>query len=217
MAKTPVLIKVCGMTAPANIAEVAVLSPSFMGFIFHEGSPRCALGVDPEAVKRLPEAGIRPVGVFVNKPVDYIDATCRAYGIRTVQLHGDETPADCLALKERGYAVLKAIAVTADVDWEAYRAYEDAVEMFVLDSKSAGRGGSGRKFDWAVLCGYPLSTPYLLGGGVSADDAPLLAGYSLPGMAGVDLNSRFEQSPGHKDVSLLAPFIVSLRKSYENE
>ncbi len=131
--------------------------------------------------------------------------------------HGDETPADCLALKERGYAVLKAIAVTADVDWEAYRAYEDAVEMFVLDSKSAGRGGSGRKFDWAVLRGYPLSTPYLLGGGVSADDGALLAGYSLPGMAGVDLNSRFELSPGHKDVSLLTPFIVSLRKSYENE
>lgn len=213
MDKNPLLIKVCGMTAPANIAEVAGLSPSFMGFIFHEGSPRCALGIAPEAVRGVSEAGIRPVGVFVNKTVDYIDATCRYYGIRTVQLHGDETPDDCRELKRRGYAVFKAIPVGVDVEWEAYRGYEDAVEMFVLDSKSAARGGSGKKFDWAVLSDYPLSTPYLLGGGVSPDDAALIAGHSSPGMAGVDLNSRFEEAPGLKDIALLAPFIDSLRKS----
>lgn len=212
MSVETMMIKVCGMRDTANIRAVAELEPSFMGFIFHEESPRCALGISPQSLMGL-DKRITPVGVFVNKPAAYIDEICRRHGIGTVQLHGDESPEECRALKQMGYRVLKAIAVTHDMDWDPYRSYEDVVNMFVLDSKSAVRGGSGQKFDWSVLHHYPLSTPYLLGGGLSPDDARVIVGKKYPGMVGVDLNSRFEESPGIKDISLLKPFIVSLRKS----
>lgn len=212
MSGETMMIKVCGMRDTANINAVAELEPSFMGFIFHEESPRCALGISPQLLMGLP-GRITPVGVFVNKPAAYIDEICRSHGIATVQLHGDESPEDCRALLHLGYRVFKAIPVTADIDWESYRPYENAVSMFVLDSKSAARGGSGQKFDWSVLHHYPLSTPYLLGGGLSPDDSPAILEKTYPGMAGVDLNSRFEEAPGIKDISLLKPFIVSLRKS----
>ena len=216
MSREKMMIKVCGMREPANIRAVESLGPSLMGFIFHDGSPRCAAGVDPEVVRNLAN-GVRPVGVFVNRSADYIDKTCREYGIGIVQLHGDETPGDCRELSRRGYEVMKAIAVTPHIDWEAYRRYEGVVSMFVLDSSSPRRGGSGCKFDWSVLRGYPLSVPYLLGGGIGPDDASLVAATAYPGMAGVDLNSRFEESPGLKNPDILRSFIVSLGKTEENE
>ena len=216
MSATGMMIKVCGMRDTANIRAVAELQPSLMGFIFHDPSPRCALGIGREAVIGL-DRNIRPVGVFVNKPAGYIDEICRSYGIGIVQLHGDESPEECHVLMQMGYEVFRAIAVTNDMDWEPWRAYEDVVNMFVLDSKSASRGGSGQKFDWSVLDHYPLATPYLLGGGLSPDDATSIAGKMYPGMAGVDLNSRFEDAPGIKNPGMLKQFITSFRKSIEHE
>ena len=206
------MIKVCGMADPDNIASVALLTPMLMGFIFHEASPRCAIGLDPQCVRSLP-GYVRPVGVFVDRD-EFIDSICSRYGIKIVQLHGSESPELCRRLAARGYVVFKAIPVTAGIDWDQWRAYEDAVTMFVLDSRSPG---SGQKFDWSVLDSYSLEVPYMLGGGIGPDDMDVILANMRPGMAGIDINSRFETSPGVKDIRRLVPFIVSLRKFNEYE
>lgn len=35
-----IMVKVCGLRDPSNIAEVAMLKPDFLGFILYEDSPR---------------------------------------------------------------------------------------------------------------------------------------------------------------------------------
>ncbi len=206
------IIKVCGMCHESNIREVAALSPTMMGFIFHSQSPRYAERLAPEIVKTLP-SGISPVGVFVNTPIMEVDRVCQRYGISTVQLHGDESPDDCATLRSMGYRVIKTFGISDTVDWRAISRYENVADMFLFDTKTASRGGSGKKFGWHLLSDYPSEIPYILSGGISASDCDAITHARLPKMAGVDLNSRFETSPGVKDVQRLHSFIVSLRKS----
>lgn len=210
------IIKVCGMRDAANVADVAALTPMLMGFIFYRRSPRYAGSLDPDLVKSLP-GYVNPVGVFVNSSFDEITATSDRYGIRIVQLHGDESPETCRRLRDAGYTVFKAFGISDDTDWRDIEPYEDVADMYVFDTKTSRHGGSGRKFRWSRLDDYPLSTPYLLSGGIGPDDTDAIFEAMRPKMAGIDLNSRFELSPGVKDISKLANFIVSLRKFNEDE
>lgn len=210
------IIKVCGMRDADNIADVATLTPMLMGFIFYPRSPRYAGNLAPEVIASLP-GFVHPVGVFVNEDYDRITATCDRYGIKIVQLHGDETPGMCRRLRDAGYTVFKAFGVSDDTRWQDIEPYEDAADLYLFDTKTSRRGGSGRKFRWSLLDSYPLATPYLLSGGIGPEDTDAIIDAMRPKMAGIDLNSRFEVSPGVKDITRLANFIVSLRKFNEDE
>lgn len=210
------MIKVCGMTDAENISRVARLTPMLMGFIFYPGSPRYAGGLPEEAVKSLPEF-VHPVGVFVDDPFSNITDTCGKYGIKIVQLHGNESPDDCKTLKDAGFTVLKAFGIGKSIDWSSVEPYEDVADLYVFDSRTLARGGSGKKFDWSLLDSYPLSTPYLLSGGIGPDDNEDIIAAMRPKMAGVDINSCFETAPGIKDIKKLTHFILSLRKHNEDE
>lgn len=192
------IVKVCGMRDPANVWELTRLNPDYTGFIFYPKSPRYA-GEMPSETAR----GVNGVAVFVNESFGTITDTCDRYGISTVQLHGSESTELCRLLSENGLKVFKAFGLDMNPDWRHISTYEKHVDMFVFDTKTTGHGGSGRKFDWTILDDYPLSTPYLLSGGIGPDDIIPI----LPGMAGVDLNSRFESSPGLKDIQLIRKFI----------
>lgn len=209
------LIKVCGMREPDNIRAVASLTPMLMGFIFYDKSPRYAGGLDPQVVAELPSF-VRPVALFVNADIEEVEETARRYGIKVVQLHGEESPSYCRELKEKGFVVLKAMPISDSASIEALERYEGSVDGFVLDSKSEGKGGSGKKFDWNILEAYNGRTPYLLGGGIGPDDVEQIVGAMRPGMAGIDINSRFESACAIKDISLLTRFILSLRKYNED-
>lgn len=209
------MIKICGMRDPENVAMVAALTPMLMGFIFHEPSPRHAGGLDPETVKSLP-GFVRPVAVTVNAPAKEIDRLASVYGFRIFQLHGDESPEFCRSLRERGYTVFKAIQLRDEGSLQALRPYHGCVDTFVFDTPCASRGGSGEKFDWSLLDAYEPLTPYLLSGGIGPDDAGAVIAAMRPGMAGIDINSRFETAPGIKNISSLTRFIISLRKNNED-
>lgn len=203
-------IKVCGMAEEANMAEVAALSPDYMGFIFHQPSPRNALSLMPEAVCKLP-APVTAVGVFVNKSVSEIMATAARYGISAVQLHGDETPEMCSELKSHGFTVWKAIGTEGTVDSEALAPYCGSVDCFVFDTKSPQHGGTGMKYDWELLSSYTLDIPFMLSGGISSEDVGRILAFHHPMLVGVDVNSRFEVAPGIKNIAKLHEFIMKLR------
>jgi phosphoribosylanthranilate isomerase len=83
-------IKICGMMEAGNVRDISGLMPDYMGFIFYPGSKRYAGRLSPEEVKDLPDS-INKVSVFVNASREEIISTCRAYSIRILQLHGDES------------------------------------------------------------------------------------------------------------------------------
>lgn len=211
-------IKVCGMRDTQNIDSISELHPNYLGFIFFKKSPRYAAFVNPQVVRELP-TDVTPVAVFLNETISQICDICEVYGITTVQLHGEETPEFCRELVDRGFTVIKAEALTATEDIERLKPYEGVVSMFVFDTKTplGPNGGTGRKWDWSILNAYNLTTPYLLSGGIGPEDAEQIRTLTLRGLSGVDVNSRFEISPGLKNVELLVEFINQIRhEPYRN-
>ena len=205
-------IKVCGMREDANIKGVADLRPDFMGFIFYRRSPRY-FGEDREGmlIRMVAERGIEPVGVTVDEGEESILNLSEKYGLRTFQLHGGESPELCASLRERGFKVIKAIGIGGERGVETLGRYAGAVDMFLLDTACAEKGGSGVKFDWRVLESYEAEEPFLLSGGIGPDDYEVIKGIRHRRFAGIDLNSRFETAPGLKDREKLESFMNRLR------
>lgn len=204
-------VKVCGMRSPQNIADVAVLRPDYMGFIFYEKSPRYAGDLSPDVLDILPASTAR-VGVFVDADERYIREIVVRYDLDLVQLHGAESPLLCARLRD-ATGVIKAFGIGGEQDFENVKAYEGSCDYYLFDTKVPTHGGSGRKFDHRLLSAYEGQTPYLLSGGLGPDDASSLRTFDDARCAGLDINSRFETGPGIKDASAVKTFIETIKNA----
>lgn len=200
-------VKVCGMREPDNIRAVEQLGADWLGFIFWPRSSRYV----SERPAYLPQKAKR-VGVFVDADMEDVLQHIADYGLHIVQLHGKESPDYIQALRTAAPAtlVIKALNVATPADLEQTKAYEGLVDYFLFDTKGPSVGGNGTQFDWTVLDAYHDTTPFLLSGGIGPDDASRVSAFRHPRLAGIDLNSRFEQSPALKDVNLLRRFLSQL-------
>ena len=104
-----IAIKICGMRDAENIAAVASLGPQYLGFIFYPKSPRF-VGENFDIPANLP-ASIASVGVFVNESSAVIMAKRKSSKLDFVQLHGNESPAQCDELKATGLGVIKVFSI----------------------------------------------------------------------------------------------------------
>ena len=201
-------IKICGMRSPRNLEQICTLSPDFVGFIFYPGSKRF-VGTSPDpSLFQIPGPEIQKVGVFVNETPTTLLHHFETHQLQCVQLHGDESPEYCRRLSRKGVPVIKALdAHTAVARLEEYR---DQVSYCLFDTPGPGRGGTGQKFDWGLLERIPATVPFLLGGGIGPEDAGALLALDHAGLCGVDVNSRFELSPGVKDVERLKVFMAKI-------
>ena len=159
------------------------------------------------------------VGVFVNDMPQNIVTAVYNYHLSYVQLHGDESPVMIDNLRRTlvpdiapQIKIIKAISVSNSEDLKRCEPYEGHVDLFLFDTKCKGYGGSGQKYDWSVLEAYTGQTPFLLSGGIGPDDADRLRDFHHPQCVGIDLNSKFETTPGMKDINLLQNFLHQLNK-----
>ncbi len=195
-------LKVCGMKMKQNLDEIADLAPDFLGFIFYENSPRyMANSLKPENLGLLPR-NIKKVGVFVNASLEFVQATSSKYNFDFVQLHGHESVAYCQELKTNGHNIIKVFHVGEEVNWGALAPYQPLVDYFLFDTKSKQYGGTGNTFNWKILSGYKLSTPFFLSGGIDLINLNEITDLS-PKPYAIDVNSKFESAPGVKDVDAI--------------
>ena len=205
------ITKVCGLCQAENIQAVAKTGIQWTGFIFYTPSPRCLLRdpAEAERVRQLITAdAFRPkrVGVFVNASQEEIMEVAQQYRLDYLQLHGHESPDFCYALQKRGYALIKAFSIATAEDLAHTADYAGRVDYFLFDTKCAGYGGSGQRFDWSLLQDYQGETPFLLSGGIRPEMAADLQRFHHPRWAGIDLNSGFESAPGVKQAETLRNF-----------
>lgn len=188
--------------------QLAAMPVDMLGFIFYPKSPRYVVGkIDPVEIAKLPQH-IERVGVFVNTEIDEIHEMAESYFLTAIQLHGNESPELCHELKAEGYTILKAFNITKENNYESYAPHCD---YFLFDTPSTQHGGTGQKFDWAMLENYKGNTPFLLSGGIGPDDAEALKQIVHPKFAGIDINSKFEMEPGVKDMSLIGKFMDEIK------
>lgn len=200
-------IKVCGLTDGKQIKSLEEMGVDYTGLIFFEGSPRY---VEKGSNSIPAPAGSKRIGVFVNEKQDLISRKIEQYQLKAVQLCGEEDPELCSALM-RDVEVIKVVHVGDADDVRRMRRYEGHCDYFLLDTRSDKYGGSGKKFDWAVLAENKIIQPFFLSGGIDEDDFDAIASIQHPLLYGVDINSRFETSPGIKDINKVERFIKKIK------
>lgn len=194
-----------------NIRDVESLGVDWMGFIFYPKSPRYVDTVP----SYLPDNAKR-VGVFVNESAQNIKQICSKYSLDIVQLHGNESPGMCTRLMEDGLTIIKALSVKDTFPTELSKSYQQACHYLLFDTHTADYGGSGNKFSWDIISDYQYDTPFLLSGGISANDAKSIMKINHPQLIGIDINSRFETKAAFKNVSLINQFIKQIRNYEQN-
>ncbi|MDR1154573.1 MAG: phosphoribosylanthranilate isomerase [Bacteroidales bacterium] len=206
------MIKVCGMRAPENICALETVDIDIVGFVFYPASPRyVADGVEAVAGVGKDGSGKKKAGVFVNETPERLRDRARRFRLDYIQLHGNESPAACEAVRRQGYSVIKAFPIADGADFRRTENYAHCADYFLFDTKCANHGGSGRRFDWSLLDEYRGDTPFLLSGGLTPDCADDIRRLHHPAFAGIDLNSGFETSPAVKDIAKLRDFIRQIR------
>jgi phosphoribosylanthranilate isomerase len=203
-------IKVCGMKYLLNIKELVALPIDMMGLIFYEKTKRTAENL-PASELRIVPSNIQKVGVFVNASEETILDKIKEYDLQAVQLHGDESPDFCRKIRNTGIRVIKAFSIGEISDFKTSDLYENACDYFLFDTKTSLYGGSGNKFDWEILSLYTGETPFILSGGIGPEDAESIKKLQNPKLYGIDLNSRFEISPGEKDIEKIHQFLLDMK------
>ena len=209
-------IKVCGMTLPDQVNALDEMGVDLAGFIFYPKSPRYMREkLSPEKIKRI-GGRIAKVGVFVNEPYEAMMRTVDEYRLDMVQLHGDETPFFCE--KVANYVtVIKAfrLADNDPIDWIT-RPFNDSTDMFMFDTMGSGYGGTGKKFDWNVLNDATMQKLFFMSGGIEPGDEEKLkafeSGETGNKLFAIDINSRFEVSPGVKDIEKVRGFVTAMKE-----
>lgn len=206
------IVKVCGMRDPHQMQALEDMGVDLMGMIFFPKSPRYVDGEDV-CSGCLPKK-IAKVGVFVKADLATVVETVKKYNLSYVQLHGGEDVDFAnLVKKHTGAGIIKAVSVSGVDDVKNLSAeWESVADYMLFDYKCVGYGGSGQQFDWAVLDEYTLNIPFLLSGGVGADDAEAVKNIRHPKFAGVDVNSKFEISPANKDIEKVKTFLSVIRE-----
>ena len=206
-------IKICGLSDTHLLEQVCTLDIHFVGFVHHPTSVRHVdIGPLAELVNATPEP-IKSVVVVVDPSdqtlADLFDACSPDY----IQLHGSESPDRVAAIKATYRTnIIKAIAVASEADIAGAEAYVNVADMILFDTKSptGTSGGSGKPFDWSLLSAYPSSKPWMLSGGLSADNVQqAIATTHAPA---VDASSHLETpvSSGRKDIEKIRAFVSSI-------
>jgi phosphoribosylanthranilate isomerase len=201
-------IKVCGMKFTQNREQVETLEIDMLGYIFYSPSQRF---VGDTTDTGLFNSGKAKVGVFVNENAFEILALAKNLELEFIQLHGKENPKTCGILKNQGVKIIKAFSIDEEFKFKTITAFADVVDYFLFDTKTKQYGGSGKKFNWKILDNYRGETPFFLSGGIKPEDAQTIKSLSHPNLAGVDLNSGFEDEPGLKNIEKLNYFINKLK------
>lgn len=207
-------VKVCGITKAIQAQQVSEAGADFAGFIFYPPSSRYVYKHMPaNEIKKL--RNINKVGVFVNADIDNVLRTVDDCGLYLVQLHGNESPRYCEKISHY-ITVVKAFRVSAgdNILWKI-KDYHDVADMYMFDTEGTGFGGTGKKWDWQMLKEASIDKPFFLSGGIAPEDAAAIQEFQQHKVAkdlfALDINSRFETSPGVKDIEKVKAFISNIK------
>ncbi|MPM72087.1 N-(5'-phosphoribosyl)anthranilate isomerase [bioreactor metagenome] len=194
--RTPVKVKICGLTRREDVELAAGLGADFLGFVLAPASKRY---VPPERWRSLTEnlpGHIRRVAVVVDPAPETLAEIRKVFDV--IQFHGSEPPE--LA---RGAGSWKAL----HLEREFGKLKEYDVEHFIIDSAT---GGSGVRCDWRTAAEAAKEYEILLAGGLTPDNVAEAIRQVKPW--GVDVSGGVEAAPGIKSKEKLIRFMKEAGK-----
>jgi phosphoribosylanthranilate isomerase len=208
------LIKICGLSTLDTLDAALDAGADMVGFVFFPPSPRhLSLDLARELGARVEGRALK-VALSVDADDATLAASIDALGPDMLQLHGNETPERVAEIRRRfGLPVMKALGVSDAADLAAINRYAGAVDRVLLDAKppkgATRPGGNAKAFDWRILAGAAIATPWMLSGGLDPDNVN--EAIAITGATAIDVSSGVESAPGVKDRGLIADFIRRAR------
>ena len=208
--------KICGLGSFADLAVAEQAGARWGGFVFYPPSPR---HVDVDKMRAIADEAIANnstlarVGLVVDADDATLDAVMDALRPAMIQCHGGESPDRISAIKSRyGVAVMKAVRVASMLDIKDALRYDGVADWLLFDScaqKAELPGGTGQVFDWALMRAFAGATPWMLAGGLNADNIGTALRQSHARY--VDVSSGVERQKGVKDHAAIKAFIGAVR------
>lgn len=200
-------IKICGITSLEDARAAVEAGADYLGFNFYPPSPRV---IAPErcaeitAVLEREHPQVRRVGVFVNMPVEDVQAILTSCDLHLAQLHGDETPEILAACEGRAFKAFRG--VPADVTGFAR---SQAPALLVDAAVKGAYGGTGVTADWSAAAALARQHALLLAGGLTAENVAAAVRQVQPW--GLDAASGVESAPGKKDAAKMKAFVAQVQ------
>jgi phosphoribosylanthranilate isomerase len=210
----PIQTKICGISTPETLDAAIKGGASHIGFMFFPPSPRAvSFEKAAELADRVP-GHVRKVGVFVEPCNALLDQAISAAGLDIIQLH--KTPANRAAAiaSHTRLECWAAVAIKTRADLAQAGRFQGAVARLLYDAKAPEGsdipGGLGVRFDWSLLTGFAHPLPWILAGGLDANNVQ--EAIAATGTDFVDVSSGVESAPGIKDVDKIAAFLKAARE-----
>lgn len=206
-----VKVKVCGITNLADAEKALEYGADALGFNFYPPSPRFLTPERASAIVHQLPAGACNVALFVNETTERVRQVLASgapadglSGYKFVQFHGEESGEDC---RGWGLPVIKAFRLKDKQSLDEIHNFP--ADYYLLDSWSAGYGGSGASFPWEWLEGFDTGK-IILSGGLNLDNVADAVRRLHP--FAVDVCSGVEARPGIKDHEKIKDFIRAAKE-----
>lgn len=211
-------VKICGLTAAADVAAAAAAGADLVGFVVFPPSPRGVTVEQAAALARAVPAGVERVVLTVDAGDDLLAAIVAAVPCDLLQLHGRETPARVAEVRARfGLPVMKAVGLAGPGDLGELALQEAVADRLLVDARpppgATRPGGNGLTFDWRLLQGRAWARPWMLAGGLTPANAGVAV--RLTGAPALDVSSGVEAAPGRKDAHRVRAFIAAARAAWD--
>jgi phosphoribosylanthranilate isomerase len=209
-----VAAKICGITTPEALEAAINGGADYIGLVFFAKSPRSLEIARAKELAGLARGRVKIVALTVDAGDETLREIVDAVVPDALQLHGHETPARVAEIKRTfGRFVIKAIPVATADDVGKVANYVGVADLILFDAKAGPGadlpGGNGRTFDWAVLDGISDSIPFMLSGGLDADNVAEAIARTQPLV--VDVSSGVELTPGIKDPEKVRRFLQAVK------
>lgn len=208
-------VKICGINSAdaldAAVAGGAQGRAKMLGFVFFDKSPRNITRDEAcDLLARVPE-GITKVALMVDPDDSKANSIAHQLPFDMIQLHGSEAVERVAELKTiTGLPAMKAVGIAGPDDIARAHAYEDVCDYILLDAKppkdAVLPGGNAMSFDWTLIAGEKWLKPWLLAGGLNADN--LAEAVKTSGARFVDVSSGVEDAPGQKSLEKIRAFLA---------
>ena len=200
-------IKICGITEIETLNFLIENGVDYVGFIFHEKSPRNVTHAFINEIKNIDFQKTRPVCVFVNPEKSFVNSSLSYFEDPIIQFHGDESEDFC---KLFDCEFCKALRIKDSKSLEDIKHFKNAQAILCDTYKEGIYGGTGSSFDWEILnTDLFLDKKIILSGGLSIENlenALKINPWCL------DFNSGVESAPGFKDHSKITKILSLIKK-----
>jgi phosphoribosylanthranilate isomerase len=212
------IVKICGLSTRETLDVALDAGADMVGFVFFPPSPRHLSLAAARDLGKQTKGSAAKVALTVDADDATIGNIVEALQPDILQLHGKETVARVRDIKQKfGLQVMKVIAVETAADLGGLPAYADVADRILFDARAPHEatrpGGLGAVFDWRVLEKVELKLPYLVSGGLDAQN--LAEAVRVTRAGGIDVSSGVERSPGIKDPEMIRAFVRAARATQE--